>query len=61
MPRTLKNNNLVLIFFVGREAFSPVCKGPPYEILVILMNFIFFLGEMRKFREVKSVVRFSNS
>ena len=24
MPRTLKNNDSLLIFFVGREAFSPV-------------------------------------
>ena len=24
---------------VGREAFDPVCKGPPYKILVFLTNF----------------------
>merc|ERR1711978_102787 len=27
MPRTLKNNDLLLNFFVGREAFSPVWSG----------------------------------
>ena len=29
-------------FSLVREASDPVRKGPPYEILVFLMNFIFF-------------------
>ena len=36
MPRTFKNNVWLLNFFVGHEAFIP------YEILVFLVNFIFF-------------------
>ena len=38
MPRTLKNNDSLLNFFVGRDAFSPVWsegqvvqKGPGYQ------------------------------
>ena len=27
---------------IGREAFDSVCKRPPYEILVFLINSIFF-------------------
>ena len=58
MPRTLKNNVWLLNLFVGREAFSPVCKDPPYEILVFLMN-LFFLQRNHINYRGKSALPFS--
>ena len=41
-----------------RDAFGPICKGPAYEILVFLNNFI-FSGKQDNCMGVRSVLPFS--
>ena len=40
-PEPSKKVFLLLKLLFVREVFHPVHKGPPYEILAFLMNFIF--------------------
>ena len=53
------SNVWLLIFFVGREAFDPVCKGPALWNFGISDEVYFFLTETRSFHGVKSVLPFS--
>ena len=51
ITRTLQNNVLLLIFFVGREAFDPVYVGSPWWNFGLSDELIFF--------GVKSILPFS--